>query len=149
MQIPWLFPDFSQYSLFPWPSTKFPDFSLTFAKSGISLTFPWPLDTLHLFKGRSKKTSKLHVVKGIHRWPLDSPHKRPVPRKVLSFDYIIMNETNGWWTSAKRYNVTYISGQHCSCSWTGTYILSEHLQLQCRATMMWSIFYWILTKHTP
>ena len=35
------FPDFSQYSFFPWPSTKFPDFSLTFAKSGISLTFPW------------------------------------------------------------------------------------------------------------
>ena len=26
MQIPWLFPDFSQYSFFPWPSTKFPDF---------------------------------------------------------------------------------------------------------------------------
>ena len=41
------FPDFSQYSFFPWPSTKFPDFSLTFAKSGISLTFPWPLDTLY------------------------------------------------------------------------------------------------------
>ena len=39
-------PDFSQHSFFPWPSTKFPDFSLTFAKSGISLTFPWPLDTL-------------------------------------------------------------------------------------------------------
>ena len=48
MQIPWLFPDFSQYYFFPWPSTKFPDFSLTFAKSGISLTFPWPLDTLLL-----------------------------------------------------------------------------------------------------
>ena len=40
------FPDFSQHSFFPWPSTKFPDFSLNFAKSGISLTFPWPLDTL-------------------------------------------------------------------------------------------------------
>ena len=48
MQIPWLFPDFSQYSFFPWSSTKFPDFSLTFAKSGISLTFPWPLDTLSM-----------------------------------------------------------------------------------------------------
>ena len=46
MQIPWFFPHFSQYSFFSWPSTKFPDFSLTFAKSGISLTFPWPLDTL-------------------------------------------------------------------------------------------------------
>ena len=44
------FPDFSltfpKIHFFPWPSTKFPDFSLTFAKSGISLTFPWPLDTM-------------------------------------------------------------------------------------------------------
>ena len=44
------FPDFSltfpTIHYFPWPSTKLPDFSLTFAKSGISLTFPWPLDTL-------------------------------------------------------------------------------------------------------
>ena len=44
------FPDFSltfpNIHFFPWPSTKFPDFSLTFPKSGISLTFPWPLDTL-------------------------------------------------------------------------------------------------------
>ena len=46
------FPDFSltfpNIHFFPWPSTKFPDFSLTFAKSGISLTFPWPLDTLKM-----------------------------------------------------------------------------------------------------
>ena len=42
------FPDFSQYSFF------FPDLqqnSLTFAKSGISLTFPWPLDTLNYISG--------------------------------------------------------------------------------------------------
>ena len=37
---------FPNINFFPWPSTKFPDFSLTLAKSGISLTFPWPLDTL-------------------------------------------------------------------------------------------------------
>ena len=47
------FPDFSltfpNIHFFPWPSTKFLDFSLTFAKSGISLTFPWPLDTLHTY----------------------------------------------------------------------------------------------------
>ena len=51
------FPDFSltfpNINFFPWPSTKFPDFSLTFAKSGISLTFPWPLDTLLYFCTKS------------------------------------------------------------------------------------------------
>ena len=45
------FPDFSltfhNIFNFPWPITKFPDNSLTFAWSGISLTFPWPLDTLN------------------------------------------------------------------------------------------------------
>ena len=38
------FPDFSQYSFF---SPDLQQNSLTFAKSGISLTFPWPLDTLY------------------------------------------------------------------------------------------------------
>ena len=43
MQIPWHFPWLFPILIF------FPDLqqnSLTFAKSGISLTFPWPLDTL-------------------------------------------------------------------------------------------------------
>ena len=46
------FPDFSlifpNIFNFPWPITKFPDNSLTFAWYGISLTFPWPLDTLSI-----------------------------------------------------------------------------------------------------
>ena len=49
MQIPWLFPIFIfslTFNKIPW---LFPDFSLTFAKSGISLTFPWPLDTLEIY----------------------------------------------------------------------------------------------------
>ena len=29
-------------------------------------------------------------VRGIHRWPLDSPHKRPVTHKMFLFDYVIM-----------------------------------------------------------
>ena len=42
------------------------------------------------FRRRSKKTSKLRVtglrVRGIHRWPVNSPHKRPVTRKMFPFD---------------------------------------------------------------
>ena len=30
-------------------------------------------------------------VRGIHQWPVDSPHKRPVTRKLFPFDDIIMN----------------------------------------------------------
>ena len=42
---------------------------------------------------RSKKTSKLRVTglcAGIHRWPVNSPHKGPVTRKLFPFDDVIM-----------------------------------------------------------
>ena len=43
--------------------------------------------------GRSKKTPKLRVTglgEGVHRWPVDSPHKVPVARKMLPSDDVIM-----------------------------------------------------------
>ena len=50
-----------------------------------------------LFGCRSKKTSKLHVtglcVRGIHRWPVNSPHKWLVTqRKMFPFDDVIMHK---------------------------------------------------------
>ena len=46
-----------------------------------------------LFGRRSKKTSKFRVtgfVRGIHRWPVNSPHKGPSTRKMFPFDDVIM-----------------------------------------------------------
>ena len=46
-----------------------------------------------LFKRRSKKTPKLPdtgLCEGIHRSPVNSPHKGPVTWKMFSFDGIIM-----------------------------------------------------------
>ena len=46
-----------------------------------------------LFVRRSKKTSKLRVTGlcvGIHRAPVNSPHKWPVSRKMFPFDDVIM-----------------------------------------------------------
>ena len=42
-----------------------------------------------LFGHRSKKISKLRV-RGIHRGPMNSPHKWPVTRKMFPFDDVIM-----------------------------------------------------------
>ena len=42
---------------------------------------------------RSKKhqsSASLAYVRGIHRWPVNSPHKGPVPRNFFSFDDVIM-----------------------------------------------------------
>ena len=46
-----------------------------------------------LFRRRSKKhqsSASLAFVRGIHRWPVNSPHKWPVTRKMFPFDDVIM-----------------------------------------------------------
>ena len=46
-----------------------------------------------LFRCRSKKTSKLGVtgfLRGIYQWPVNSPHKWLVTRKLFPFDDVIM-----------------------------------------------------------
>ena len=46
-----------------------------------------------LFRHRWKKTPKstsLAFVRGIHRWPVNSPHKGPVTRKMFSFNDVII-----------------------------------------------------------
>ena len=52
-----------------------------------------------LSRRRWKKTSKLCVTSlcgGIQWWPVNSPHKRPVTRKMFPFDDVIM-----WFSSRK------------------------------------------------
>ena len=49
-----------------------------------------------LFRHRSKEKPKLcgtALCGGIHRWPVNSPHKGPVTRKRFPFDDVIMNCT--------------------------------------------------------
>ena len=43
-----------------------------------------------LFRRRSKKTSKLAFVRGIHMSPVNSPHKGSVTRKMFLFDDVII-----------------------------------------------------------
>ena len=37
-----------------------------------------------------QSSASLAFVRGIHRWPVNSPHKWPVTRKILPFDDVIM-----------------------------------------------------------
>ena len=39
---------------------------------------------------KHQSSSSLASVRGIHRWPVNSPHKLPVSRKVFPFDDVIM-----------------------------------------------------------
>ena len=37
-----------------------------------------------------QSSASLAFVKGIHRWPVNSPHKEPLTRKMFPFDDVIM-----------------------------------------------------------
>ena len=39
---------------------------------------------------KHQSSASLAFVRGIHRWPVNSPHKGPVTRKMLPFDDVIM-----------------------------------------------------------
>ena len=39
---------------------------------------------------KHQTSASLAFVKGIHRWPVNSPHKGPVTRKMFPFDDVIM-----------------------------------------------------------
>ena len=61
--------------------------------SGVSNYHPYDCLLNRLFRHRWKKTSKLRVtglLRGIHRWPMNSPHKWPVTRKMFPFDDVVM-----------------------------------------------------------
>ena len=39
---------------------------------------------------KHQSSASLAFVRGIHRWPVNSPHKWPVTRKMFPFDDVIM-----------------------------------------------------------
>ena len=39
---------------------------------------------------KDQSSASLAFVRGIHRWPVNSPHKRPATRKMSPFDDVIM-----------------------------------------------------------
>ena len=49
---------------------------------------------------KHQSSASLAFVRGIHRWPVNSPHKGPVMRKMFTFDDVIMNIPNisMWWS---------------------------------------------------
>ena len=42
------------------------------------------------YQRKHKSSASLAFVRGIHRWPMNSPHKGPVTRKTVPFDDVII-----------------------------------------------------------
>ena len=70
---------------------------------------------------KHQSSASLALVRGIHRWPVYSPHKGPVTRKMFPFDDVIMvnwpfvifgcRDTRGWygnrWICTCMINICY------------------------------------------
>ena len=46
---------------------------------------------------KHQSSASLAIVRGIHRWPVNPPHKWPVTRKMLPFDDVIMAKRFQYW----------------------------------------------------
>ena len=73
---------------------------------------------------KHQSSVSLAFMRGIHRWPVNSPHKGPVTRKMFPFDDVIMKCFEMFKpVVAKRFSYTHSEVRRCgfvrilSCSW--------------------------------
>ena len=87
-----------------------------------------------IYSGTYKKhqsSASLALVRGIHRWPVNSPHKGPVTGKMFPFDDVIMDRSAqsstgpiGWlWPSdaidlSSLAQVWLVAWRHQAITWT-------------------------------
>ena len=62
----------------------------TMASQVTRLTIVYTTVYLGTDQRKYQSSASLAFVRGIHRWPVHSPHKGPVTRKMFSFDDVIM-----------------------------------------------------------
>ena len=55
-----------------------------------SLTIVYSTVYLGADQRKHQSSASLAFVSGIHRWPVNSPHKGPVTQKIVPFDDVIM-----------------------------------------------------------
>ena len=58
---------------------------------------------------KHQSSASLAFVQGIHRWPVNSPHKWPVTRNMFPFDVVIMrNAFTGHWVAIEFQYIPWI-----------------------------------------
>ena len=73
------------------------------ASQNTSLTIVYSTDYSGADQRKHHQSSAwLAFVRGIHRWPVNSPHKGPVMRKMLPFDDVNMQKGYGWVSTSQR-----------------------------------------------
>ena len=68
-----------------------------------SLTIVYSIVYLGADQRKHQSSASLAFVRGIHRWPVNSPHKGPVTRKMFPFDDVNMTiHCREWWSQIKQ-----------------------------------------------
>ena len=75
----------------------------TIASQITSLTIVYSTVYSDADQGKHQSSASLAFVRGIHRWPVNSPHKGPVTRKMFPFDDVIMNKASRLYIVIKAY----------------------------------------------
>ena len=77
-----------------WTSTQYVHYNdvimSTMASQITSLTIVYWTGYSGVDQRKHQGSASLAFVRGIHRWPVNSPHKGPVTRKMFPFDDVIM-----------------------------------------------------------
>ena len=68
-----------------------------------SITFVFSIVCSDADQRKHQSSASLAFVRGIHRGPVNSPHKWPVTRKMFPFDDVIMLSEELWWKPKKIY----------------------------------------------
>ena len=61
------------------------------SQTPVSQLFTQPFAQMKIKENKHQSSASLAFVRGIHQWPLNSPHKGPVTWKLFAFDGVIMN----------------------------------------------------------
>ena len=111
----------------------------TMASQITSLTSVYPAAYSSADQRKHQCSASLAFVWGIHRWPVNSPHKWPATRKMFPFDDVIMNFADALVAllPATRCNrEIYINILLCVASWklnieALSFPLQPHFLYQC------------------
>ena len=87
----WLNHDWAEYGCYCGRSEHYNDVIMSAMASEItSLTIVCPNVYWGADQRKHQSSASLAFVRRIHRWPMNSPHKGPVTRKMCPFDDVIM-----------------------------------------------------------
>ena len=118
----------------------------TMASQIVSLAIVYSTVYSGIDQRKHQSSASLASVRGIHRWPVNSPHKWPVTRKMFPFDDVIM------FLLPRYINIALLGFQtkYIIYEYKQMYQLAYNLVLSTSSILWWSHEVWIsFLDHGP